>query len=472
MREFNPALGPGSAEPGDALILVDDLVPQTFRPTTSLAALDPVEPFDPIVQRLARLHPKVIDLTLDRLLRLLERLGNPQNALPPVFHVAGTNGKGSTVAFLRAVLEAAGYRVHTLTSPHLISFTERIRLAGRLIEEPYLVSLLEECEAANGEAPITFFEMAMAAATLAFSRTPADFLLLEVGLGGRYDATNIVAQPLVSVITPIGLDHKEFLGDTVAQIAGEKAGIIKQGRPVISSPQVAKAQAVIEAEASGLTAPLSLGGRDWWVEPLPEGSADSQGFHYRSQTADWRLPLPALPGTHQLWNAGAALAALEAAGIAGIGEAEAAAAMHRVEWPARLQRLPSDGLIARLAAPAGPVWLDGAHNQPAAEALAQELARWPEKPVLVAGMLKNKDYRTMLAILAPHVQALAAVPVPRSTAGLPPEALAAAAKDAGLKATAHASLSAALEAAASRRPILIAGSLYLAGEALRIEQNG
>lgn len=439
------------------------------RPTTSLATLDPVEPFDPIVQRLARLHPKVIDLTLDRLLRLLDRLGNPQNDLPPVFHVAGTNGKGSTVAFLRAVLEASGYTVHALTSPHLISFTERIRLAGNPIEEPYLVQLLEECEAANGEAPITFFEMAMAAATLAFSRTPADFLLLEVGLGGRYDATNIVAQPLASVITPIGLDHREFLGDTITKIAGEKAGIIKQNRPAVSSPQVPEAEAVITAEAADLTAPLSLGGRDWRVELLP----DSQGFRYHSTAADWRLPLPALPGAHQLWNAGTALAALEAAGIAGIGEEEAAAAMRTVEWPARLQLLPADGPIAGLAAPSGPVWLDGAHNPAAAEALAAELVRWSEKPVLVSGMLRNKDYSAMLAILGPHVHSLAAVPVPRSTAGLPPDDLAAAAHAAGLEASAHGSLAEALEAASSSgRPILIAGSLYLAGEALRIEQNG
>ncbi len=432
-----------------------------------------MEPFDPIVQRLGRLHPKVIDLTLDRLLRLLDRLGNPQDGLPPVFHVAGTNGKGSTVAFLRAVLEAAGYQVHTLTSPHLVSFTERIRLAGKLIEEPYLVSLLEECEAANGDAPITFFEMAMAAATLAFSRVPADFLLLEVGLGGRYDATNIVARPLASVITPIGLDHREFLGDTITKIAGEKAGIVKQGRPVISSPQPADALAVIEAETAALAAPLSLGGRDWRVEPLSDGPAHGPGFRYRSTAADWRLPMPSLAGAHQLWNAGAALAALEAAGVPRIGEAEAAAAMRSVEWPARLQRLAPDGPIARLAAPAGPVWLDGAHNPAAADALAQELARWPEKPVLVSGMLRNKDYSAMLAILAPHVQALAAVPVPRSTAGLPPGDLAAAAEAAGLKAAAHASLAEALaSSAASRRPILIAGSLYLAGEALRIEQHG
>ncbi len=436
----------------------------------SLAALDPVEPFDPIVERLSRLHPKVIDLTLDRLLRLLERLGNPQYDLPPVFHVAGTNGKGSTIAFLRAVLETAGYSVHVLTSPHLVHFCERIRLAGKLIEEPYLVQLLEECEAANGEAPITFFEMAMAAAALAFSRVPADFLLLEVGLGGRYDATNIVAEPLTSIITPIGIDHREFLGDTLAKIAGEKAGIIKHGRPVVVAPQTAEALAVVEAEAASLAAPLTLGGRDWCLEALPGG----EGFRYQSAAADWRLPLPALSGRHQLWNAGAALAALEAAGVPGIGPEQAAAGLRAADWPARLQRLPLDGVTGRLAAPAGPVWLDGAHNPAAAAALAAELSTWPQKPLLIAGMLKNKDYREMLAILAPHVLALLAVPVPRSAAGLAPEELAEAGRAAGMEAHACKGLEDALSEAGRRGadgPVLIAGSLYLAGEVLRRDWN-
>lgn len=436
----------------------------TSRPTTSLAALDPVEPFDPIVARLGRLHPKVIDLTLDRLLRLLDVLGNPQRDLPPVFHVAGTNGKGSTVAFLRAVLEASGHRVHALTSPHLVSFTERIRLSGKLIEESRLVRLLEECEAANGEAPITFFEMAMAAATLAFSRTPADFLLLEVGLGGRYDATNIVSAPLASIITPVGIDHREFLGNTIAKIAWEKAGIVKQGCPVAASPQTAEALAVIESEAGSLSAPLSLGGRDWQVEASGGGT-----FRYRSRQVDWMLPVPALPGQHQLWNAGAALAALEAAGIDGIGRAEAAEGMLTVEWPARLQCLNTHGEITRMASPAGPVWLDGAHNPAAAQALAHELSTWPERPHLIAGMLRNKDYAQMLRILAPYVKGLTAVPVPRSSAGLPAEELAEAAESAGMNANSATSLPEALDGCSWDGPILIAGSLYLAGEALRLD---
>ncbi len=442
---------------------------QNSRPTTSLATLDPVEPFDPIVQRLGRLHPKVIDLTLDRLLRLLEQLGNPQNALPPVIHVAGTNGKGSTVAFLRAVLEAAGQRVHVLTSPHLVHFYERIRLAGKLIEEPYLVHLLEESEAANGEAPITFFEMAMAAATLAFSRVDADFLLLEVGLGGRYDATNIVAAPAASVITPVSLDHRELLGDTIAKIAGEKAGIIKAGRPVVVGPQLPEALAVIEAEANALGGPMLVAGRDWSVEPLPGG-----GFRYWSAAADWVLPAPSLKGAHQLWNAGAAIAALESTGADGFGKAAAAQGVAAAEWPARLQRLADDGGIARLVMPAGPVWIDGAHNPAAVKALAVELAGWPVKPLLVAGMLQNKDYREMLAILAPHVSGLVAVPVPRSKAGLLPEDLAKAACDAGINAHACDDIADALVEAGRRAagaPVLIAGSLYLAGEVLRLDAS-
>jgi dihydrofolate synthase / folylpolyglutamate synthase len=434
---------------------------------SSLASLDPVEPFDPIVARLTRLHPKVIDLTLERLLLLLERLGNPQQSLPPVIHVAGTNGKGSTVAFMRAMLEASGQRVHALTSPHLITFTERIRLAGTLIAEPYLVQLLEECEAGNGEAPITFFEMATAAAMLAFARTPADFLLLEVGLGGRYDATNIVPQPAASVITPVSMDHREFLGDTVAKIAGEKAGIIKAGRPVIVGPQSPDAMAVIAAEAEILGAPMLVAGRDWSVEPLADG-----GFRYQSGAADWRLPAPSLKGQHQLWNAGAALAALESVGAAGFGAEAASRGVGQAEWPARMQRLADDGAISRMVAPAGPVWIDGAHNAAAAAALADELGSWPQKPVLIAGMLRNKDYHEMLAILSSRVSGLLAVPVPRSSAGLAPEDLAMAAREAGISAHACVSLEEALSEAGQQapgRPVLIAGSLYLAGEVLRLD---
>ncbi len=435
-------------------------------PSPSLTALDPVEPFDPIVARLTRLHPKVIDLTLERLQRLLARLDHPEQHLPPVIHVAGTNGKGSTVAFLRAMLEAGGNRVHVLTSPHLISFTERIRLAGRLIEEPYLVQLLEECEAANGEAPITFFEMAMAAATLAFARVPADYLLLEVGLGGRYDATNIIPRTAVSVITPIGIDHKEFLGDTLAQIAGEKAGIIKPATPAVFAPQPAEALAVLRAEAVSQAAPVFRFGKEWHVLLTSTG-----GLHYRSATRDWQLPAPALVGAHQRINAGAALATLDVLQPAGFDQQAAARGLANVDWPGRLQRLLPESALARHAAPAGPVWIDGAHNPAAAEVLAAELATWPAPPILIAGMLRNKDYRQMLTILAPHVDRLIAVPVPRSSAGLEPGALAAAAQELGLRATAASDLPEAMRQAASTglaHPVVIAGSLYLAGAALQL----
>jgi dihydrofolate synthase/folylpolyglutamate synthase len=440
------------------------------QPFPSLATLDPVEPFDPIVQRLSRLHPKVIDLTLERLQRLLARLGHPENDLPPVIHVAGTNGKGSTVAFMRAMLEAAGHKVHVLTSPHLVSFTERIRLAGRLIEEPYLVELLEECEAANGEFPITFFEMAMAAATLAFARVPADYLLLEVGLGGRYDATNIIPHTAASVITPIGIDHREFLGDTLAQIAGEKAGIIKANTPVVFAPQPAEALAVLQAEAAALSAPAFEAGKDWRTEPLANG-----GFRYRSAALDWSLPAPALRGRHQFANAGAALAALEAVQPPGFSQESVGRGLQRAEWPARLQRLPAGHAVSRLAAPAGPVWLDGAHNPAAAVVLAEELAGWPQKPVLIAGMLANKDYRQMLAILAPVVAQVITVPVPRSRAGLPPDALAQAAAEAGMASEVAADLPDALQRAgetSNGKPVLVAGSLYLAGAALGLDLTG
>jgi len=440
--------------------------PTSCLPPPSLSTLDPVEAFDPIVQRLGRLHPKVIDLTLERLQRLLAALGHPENHLPPVIHVAGTNGKGSTVAFLRALLEAGGHTVHVLTSPHLISFTERIRLAGTPIAEPYLVELLEECEAENGEAPITFFEMAMAAATLAFARNPADYLLLEVGLGGRYDATNVIPRAAISVITPIALDHREFLGETLAEIAGEKAGIIKAGTPAVFAPQPEEALAVLRAEANALGAPIHEAGREWQVERLADG-----GFRFRSAGLDWELPAPALKGRHQIANAGAGLAALDVLRPAGFTRETAALGLRQTEWPARLQRLADDSRLARMAAPAGPVWIDGAHNPAAAQALAQELATWPEKPVLVMGALANKDYGAMLALLASGVERLIAVPVPRSSAGLPPETLAEAARAVGLAAETAPNIPEALAqagASGNRRPVAIAGSLYLAGEALKL----
>jgi dihydrofolate synthase/folylpolyglutamate synthase len=270
---------------------------------------------DAILARLLSLHPKMIDLTLDRVWRLLDALGHPERALPPVIHVAGTNGKGSTVAMLRAGLEGAGKRVHAYTSPHLARFHERIRLAGALIAEPALAALLEECEARNAGAPITFFEITTCAAMLGFARTPADWLLLEVGLGGRLDATNVVDRPALTVITPISFDHQQYLGETLAEIAGEKAGILKPGVPCVVGPQPAEAMAVIEARAAALGAPLIAAGRDWTAS-IAEGA-----LRFADGAGALSLPAPALPGAHQAENAGAALAGLRHLGF---GEARSA----------------------------------------------------------------------------------------------------------------------------------------------------
>ena len=290
---------------------------------------------DRVLTRLMRLHPKKIDLTLGRVERLLAALGNPQDRLPPVIHVAGTNGKGSTVATMRACLEAAGYRAHVYTSPHLVRFHERIRLAGELIDEDALLDVLGECERANNEAPITFFEITTAAAFLAFTRTPADIVLLETGLGGRLDATNVVRHPAVVAITPISLDHQAFLGDTVAAIAGEKAGILKTGVPAIIGPQPDEAAAVIEARALAIGAPRYRWQQEWRCRPA------GQSMHY--QGLRWRLdlPLPSLAGAHQIANAGTAVACLEQLSGFGPPPAALAAGLRHIEWPARL------GVVAR-----------------------------------------------------------------------------------------------------------------------------
>jgi len=316
---------------------------------------------DAILARLLELHPKLIDLSLDRLTRLLDRLGNPERALPPVIHIAGTNGKGSTGAFLRAGLEAAGKKVHAYTSPHLARFHERIRLAGTLIEEPALAELLAECEVANDGAPITFFEITTAAAFLAFSRTEADYCILEVGLGGRLDATNVIDAPALTIITPVSLDHQGYLGDTLAQIAAEKAGIIKPGVPVVVGRQDEDALKVIAEQAARQRAVVHAFGADWSVR------REANGFSVQYPKGLLDLPRPALPGDHQLENAGAAIMALSLLGHD--DERSANGAVTRAEWPARMQRLRTGPLIA--VAPEGAeLWLDGGHNPAAGEAVA------------------------------------------------------------------------------------------------------
>ena len=415
---------------------------------------------DLLLQRMMTLHPKVIDLTLARVERLLTILGNPERQLPPVIHIAGTNGKGSTQAMIRAGLESAGLRVHAYTSPHLARFHERIRLAGELISEELLTALLDECVTANGPDEITFFEITTCAAFVAFARSPADWTLLEVGLGGRLDATNVVDDPKVTIITPVSLDHQAFLGDTVAQIAGEKAGIIKRGVPVIVGPQTEEGLAVIEASAARLGAPVLAYGQHWSV------AEDRGRLVYQDENGLLDLPLPNLPGPHQIQNAGAAIATLRHLGFdAGACEA----AVTRAFWPARMQRLRHGPLIT--IAPEVELWLDGGHNPAGAEAVAATLARMPRRDThLICGMLNTKDVAGYMAPLAAHVTRLHAVSIPGEKNTLPADVTRDAATRAGIDAVTAASVGEALAAIAATSPnarVLICGSLYLAGAVLR-----
>ena len=421
------------------------------------------ESSDQVLERLSRLHPKLIDLSLGRIERLLKALGNPHEKLPPVIHVAGTNGKGSTIATLRACLEAGGYRVHAFTSPHLVRFHERIRLAGRLIEENALVTLLEECERANGGEPITFFEITNAAAFLAFARVPADVVLLEVGLGGRLDSTNVVHRPAVTAITPISLDHQALLGDTIAQIAGEKAGILKPGVPAVVGPQPEEAEAVIEACAIELETPLSRWQHEWRCD------AADDGMRFAGERWQLDLPKPSLAGAHQIANAGAAIACLQHLRDLRVSAEAIAAGLRRIEWPARLQRLTRGPLVEMM--PAGwELWLDGGHNPGAGAVLAQFVPGWRDRPLyLVVGMLNTKDSAGFLRPLAPHAKALAAVTIPGEQNPLPAEAIAEAARSVGLPATTAPSVEAALRDISSNSPagrMLICGSLHFAGTVL------
>ena len=419
---------------------------------------------DAILDRLMSLHPKVIDLTLARVDRLLAALGHPERALPPVIHIAGTNGKGSTQAMIRAGLQAGGARVHAYTSPHLARFHERIRLAGDLIAEADLAATLEECEAANDGQPITFFEITTASAFLAFSRTPADYTLLEVGLGGRLDATNVIDSPRLSVITPVSIDHTQYLGDTLPLIAGEKAGIIKRGVPVIVGPQDEDALRVIESKASGLTAPVFAHGQHWMI------ARDRDGMVYQDDHGLWDLPLPNLIGPHQIQNAGTALAALRHLGAT---EAQARAAVTQAEWPARMQRL-RHGPLVDLAGLQAELWLDGGHNPAGGEAVAATLAAMPPRPThLVCGMLSTKDIAGYLRPLAAHARSLVAIDIPGEPNTLPAATTAGVAQDVGMIAATAADAADAIARVVSRDPkarILICGSLYLAGRVLR--ENG
>ncbi len=418
---------------------------------------------DAILERMMALHPKVIDLTLDRVWTLLEKLGHPERQLPPVIHLAGTNGKGSTQAMIRAGLEAGGKRVHAYTSPHLARFHERIRLAGELISEEHLTEVLDECYVTNGPDPITYFEITTCAALLAFARTPADYVLLETGLGGRLDATNVVETPALTILTPISMDHEQFLGNTIAKIAGEKAGIIKRGVPCVVGPQPDEALEVIETTAARLGAPVIAQGQHWHVWE------ERERLIYQDETGLLDLPLPVLPGRHQYENAGAALAALRHLGF---GEAAFEGAMTNAQWPARMQRLRTGPLVE--AAPQVELWLDGGHNPAAGIALADHLGRLPKRPThLICGMLNTKDASGYMTPLAKVADSLTGVSIPGEANTLSAEDTARFASDAGMPASTADSVLDALQTITAQDPhsrVLICGSLYLAGAILR--ENG
>jgi dihydrofolate synthase / folylpolyglutamate synthase len=433
---------------------------------------------DAVLDRLTRLHPKVIDLSLGRVERLLERLGHPERRVAPVVHVAGTNGKGSLVAYLRAMLEAAGQRVQAYTSPHLVRFHERIRLTGGLIDEAALIGLLERCEAVNGPEPITFFEVTTAAAFLAFAdeattKGGADVLLLEVGLGGRLDATNVIARPRLTAITPIALDHQQFLGTTIEAIAGEKAGIMKPGVTCVVGEQDPRTVEVLERRAQEVGAPLFLCGRDWAF------AATAEGFRYEDASGVRELPKPSLLGVHQIANAALAVACATRLDGFALDAAAMAAGIEKAAWPARLQRLTKGPLVDALPPSAGTtgweLWLDGGHNPAAGVALAETLKAWHDRPLdLIYGMLDTKVAAGYLEALAPHVHALKAVRIPGEAASLSAETAARYAAEAGIDAAPAENVMQALGAhvAAATKPgrILICGSLYLAGQVLR--ENG
>lgn len=416
-----------------------------------------------------RLHPRSIDLGLGRTERLLAALGSPERKLPPIVHVAGTNGKGSLVAYLRSMAEAAGYRVHVYTSPHLVRFNERIRVAGRLIEDDALDEILTECEAANKEQPITFFEITTVAAYLAFSRVPADLAVIEVGLGGRSDSTNVI-QPMLSAITPIGYDHTGFLGDKLEGIAMEKAGILKHAVPAVIGRQREAAAEVIGAEAARLAAPLFRMGREWQVTPT------ASGFTYESDLLGLDLPAPALVGAHQIDNAATAVACIERLRAAkfDIGDTAIRKGLASVEWPARLQRL-TRGPLAEAMPPGSELWLDGGHNEDCGIALARMASDWAKEPAplplyLVFAMLTTKDASGFLRPLARHAVAARAVPYPEGHSAYTPAEACAKAAEVGLDCVPANDIGAALEDLLATQPapmrILICGSLYLAGAVL------
>ena len=429
---------------------------------------------DRILERLLKLHPKLIDLSLSRLKKLLDSLGNPEENLPPIIHVAGTNGKGSTVATLAAIYKSAGYRAHIYTSPHLVRFTERIVVSGSEISKNYLKELLIECEDANNGESITFFEITTAAAMLAFSRNPADLLLLEVGLGGRFDATNVIETPTLSVITPVSMDHQDFLGNTIDKIAFEKAGILKPSVPAIIGPQTNEALNVIKRRALELGSSAYIFGEDWNISP-----ANNQ-LMFKIGSKSSIVPRPNLLGDHQIQNAGCALASVKLLnGQFPVSPQEIDMGLVSINWPARLQKLKEGNLIENLLEDVE-IWIDGGHNQDAAKAIASTLRDWrtasPEISIhMVFGALNNRCPQNFLQYFTNVIDTIRAVDIPGETNALSALEIETAARECGLKAYPAKGISPAItdiiSNSSGKRRILICGSLYLAGAVLRENEH-
>lgn len=423
-----------------------------------------------VLARLADRRPRIIDLSLDRMVTALARLGDPQKQLPPVFHVAGTNGKGSTIAFLRAMLEAAGKSVHVYTSPHLVRFNERIVVARAEISDAALIDLLERCENLVGDTQLTYFEATTCAALLAFAETPADYAIIEVGLGGRLDATNVFDRPLATIATAVDLDHQQFLGETLSEVAAEKAGIFRKGVPAVIAPQSPDAMAVLEKHASEARALVHAFGMQW------NAYAEHGRMIYQDDNGLSDLDLPRLAGAHQIENAGTAIAAIKASGLE-LGDAILSEGIVSARWPARLQRLtrgPLVELARSLLGEAPEIWLDGGHNPHAGRAVARAMADMEERNarplMMIAGMQANKDAVGFFAPLVGIVSKVFAVAAKQGSVASPQE-VEAAARSAGHDTQTCASLEQAMRLACTHKKneqprILIGGSLYLAGEIL------
>ncbi|MBC8269518.1 MAG: bifunctional folylpolyglutamate synthase/dihydrofolate synthase [Rhodospirillaceae bacterium] len=414
------------------------------------------------------LHPKVIDLTLGRVETLLERLGNPETRLPPVVHVAGTNAKGSLIAYMRSMLEAAGYKVHVYTSPHLVRFNERIRLAGSLIEDDQLAALLEECESVNAGDPITYFEITTATAFLAFSKIPADVVLLETGLGGRLDATNVIEKPALTVITPVSMDHQHYLGETLLEIITEKVGIVKPGVVCLSSKQERKVEKKFCTLVEEAGAPLLIEGQDWHVRKSTDGMVFE--CNRDGEKTSREFPRPALAGSHQLRNAGLAIAALDRLDGFHVPDSAIALGLKSVDWPARLQRLKSGPLVDLL--PGGwELWLDGGHNAAAAKTIASHARGWRDKPLhMIFGMLNSKNPSDFLTNLEGRLGQFRGVSIPGEENSLSAQEVTATALNWRMEAAPAENVTAALtDIIKQQEParVLIAGSLYLAGTVLK-----